>query len=1514
MDPKDEQIQEPGHVPQEHAVHPEPEQPEQLPQEHAVPSGHPLTQMSETSEDNTYTATPVPLTDAENMDPDSRDVNDLQRVLSNPESLHKLQSYTEQISRRMTAEEREELKTNEDTFDLARILDGFVQKSHEQGVHMRSAGVGWKDLTTDGIDQSTVFVPSVSELLRTLATLPVQIGKAFNKKQTRHIIQNNNGVLKAGEMCLVLGRPGSGCSTFLKTITGQVGGYTGVEGTISYDGLNQKDMLEYFKSDIIYNGELDVHFPHLTVEETLNFAVGCRTPRQRLDGVSRQEYVKNYVQLLATVFGLKHAYNTKVGNDFVRGVSGGERKRVSIAEALATRASIFAWDNATRGLDASTALEYSQAIRATTNILNNASFVAIYQAGEHIYNLFDKVTVLYSGRQIYYGPADHAKDYFQRMGYECPARQTTAEFLTAVTDPLGRQPFAEMVGKVPTTAEQFEQYWLASPEYQMVQAEYEDYVRSHNADETFQVMQDSLSKDKMKRQRKKSPYIISFAMQMRLLLKRGGERLKGDMAYQTINVCANIIQALVIGSLFYNITESTAGAFSRGGVLFFTLLFNALASMAEISHSFSQRPIIVKQKSYSFYHPAGEALQALITDVPGKLVTMICFTLIVYFLTNLNRTAGQYFAHLFILFVTTQCMTAFFQVLASATPSVEVANSLAGIGILIIVVYSGYMIPTPTMHVWFKWLNRANPVAYGFEALMANEFHHRVMTCEQVVPAGPDYSGFPDSNKVCSFSGSTPGSLVVTGDNYIKNSFNYSFSHMWRNLGILFAFWMGFVFFNVTFSEYIQYHSSSGDVLLFKRGHIPEELQQEGANVDEVIADKAQADDMEQKMDRLLSLDEERDVFTWQNVDYVIPLAGGQRKLLDNVQGYVKPGTITALMGESGAGKTTLLNVLSQRINFGVITGDMFVNGRPLDRTFQRRTGYVQQQDLHLAESTVRESLIFSARLRQPSFTPDQEKIAYCDKIIKLLGMEAYSESLVGESGRGLNVEQRKKLSIGVELVAKPSLLLFLDEPTSGLDSQSAWAIVQFLKNLAAAGQAILCTIHQPSATLFEEFDRLLLLKKGGQTVYFGDIGKNSNTLVSYFERQGGRKCAPDENPAEYILECIGAGATATAEGDWHDKWKNSDEFRQTTDEIAKLQSELAQRPQKELDPSLQRKYAAPYLTQMRWVLRRTQIQFWRSPGYIMAKFMLLIVGGLFIGFSFWDIKFTLSGMQNAIFAVFMITTLCVPLINQIQSFAFQSRELFEVRESSSNTFHWSCLIFSQFISELPYALVGGTIFYCCVYFPTKLGTSARVAGYFYFIYAILFNLYYLSFGLWILYFSPDVPSASIITSLMFSFVIAFCGVMQPSNLMPGFWTFMYKLSPFTYIIQSYVGDVMHDRKITCLPREFSRFNPPSGQTCQEYAGKFLDMATGYLENPSATTECGYCPYTVADEFIAGVGIKYSYRWRNVGFICAYIIFNICAMVLCYYLARVRVWRTGAAIANWKAKRAKSKAASKEKA
>ncbi|KAK5006696.1 hypothetical protein LTR28_006184, partial [Elasticomyces elasticus] len=167
--------------------------------------------------------------------------------------------------------------------------------------------------------------------------------------------------------------------------------------------------------------------------------------------------------------------------------------------------------------------------------------------------------------------------------------------------------------------------------------------------------------------------------------------------------------------------------------------------------------------------------------------------------------------------------------------------------------------------------------------------------------------------------------------------------------------------------------------------------------------------------------------------------------------------------------------------------------------------------------------------------------------------MRDIAGAAIGTVGQGLDQEQRKRVTIGVELASKPELLMFLDEPTSGLDSGAAFNIVRFLRKLADAGQAILCTLHQPSSVLFEYSDGVLLLKAGGCVVYSGELGHDSRTMVDYFEKNGARKCPDHMNPAEYMLEAIGAGNPDYKGKDWAVVWEESDEHHARSDEIADM-------------------------------------------------------------------------------------------------------------------------------------------------------------------------------------------------------------------------------------------------------------------------------------------------------------------------------------------------------------------------
>lgn len=1386
----------------------------------------------------------------------------------------------------------------EEAFNANRILEGFVSDANSQGIKFRKTGVILEDVGAEGDDESSLEGATFGNIL----LLPYTIFKAVRSKRhqkMRKILQNVNLLVNPGEMVLVLGRPGAGCSSLLKVTAGVTDQFSGgVQGEISYDGIPQVEMMKKFKADVIYNGELDVHFPYLTVKQTLDFAIACKTPAVRVNNMSRQEYIDQTRDLFATIFGLTHTYDTKVGNDFVRGVSGGERKRVSIAEALVARGSIYCWDNATRGLDSSTALEYAKAIRVMTNLMGSTALVTIYQASQNIYDTFDKVTVLYTGRQIYFGDILEAKKYFYEMGYDCPSRQDTAEFLTALTDPNGYHKIREgFEHKVPRTAEEFESHWKGSPEYSKLLNDIKAYKEKVNSDQTRQTYLQSMNQEKSKHAREKSFYTVSYWEQLRLCTLRGLQRIYGNKSYTVINIAAAVIQSFIIGSLCYNSPSTTTGAFTRGGVLYFALLYYSLMALANIS--FDYRPILLKHKIYSFYHPSTEALGSVIASFPFRMIGLTVFLIILYFLSGLHRSAGSFFIVYLFLSMCSEAINGLFEMVAAACDDISQANAIAGILMLSISLYSTYMIQLPSMHPWFKWIAYILPIRYAFESMLNAEFHGRHMDCgSTLIPSGPAYTDVQSDSQVCAFVGSTPGQSWVLGDNYLKKQFDYAYKDTWRNFGILWCFLIGYIFLKAVITEYKRPVKGGGDALIFKKG--AKRFKQKTADSSDIeLADNMNMGDVKEKLsiggdsskgdevDAFGDL-ESTGVFIWKEVCYTIPYNGSQRQLLDNISGYCVPGTMTALMGESGAGKTTLLNTLAQR-NVGIITGDMLVNGRAIDASFERRTGYVQQQDLHIAEMTVRESLIFSARMRRPQTVSDAEKLDFAEKVIEVLDMSEYAEALVGQPGAGLNVEQRKKLSIGVELVAKPDLLLFLDEPTSGLDSQSAWSIIQLLKRLSRAGQSILCTIHQPSATLFEQFDRLLLLKKGGQTVYFGDVGENSSTLLQYFERNGARKCDKKENPAEYILEAIGAGATANVDEDWHEVWRNSPEHAANEKKVTQMITDLSAKSDDGSSKNQKlSKYATAYLYQFKYVYLRQAVTFWRDLDYLMSKLMLLTVGGLYVGFTFFNVGDSYTGLQNALFASFISIVISAPAMNQIQARALAARELFEVRESKSNMYHWSLLLITQYLCEIPYHLVFSTIYFVSFYFPLRIFFQASRSAVFYLNYSIIFQLYYISLGLMILYMSPNLPSANVIMGLILAFLIAFCGVVQPPSLMPGFWTFMWKISPFTYFVQNLLSLVLHEKKVVCAEKELAFLNPPQGQTCGEYMKPFLSMSTGYIENPNATENCAYCLYSVGDEYLERIDASYSNLWRNFGFFWVYIIFNFFAMIGIYYLFHVR--------------------------
>ncbi|KAG6879471.1 hypothetical protein C0992_002357 [Termitomyces sp. T32_za158] len=1061
------------------------------------------------------------------------------------------------LSKRISqvASERNEIEpfNSDDTltasgpFDLQRTLKLVVQKKDAAHIQSRELGVMFEKLRVRGLGSSAAYFPTVWSIINPMMIFEkIQM---FRNPPLRNILEGFEGVVRPGEMILVLGRPGSGCSTLLKVLANHRNEYHSIEGDVYYDSFTPEQICKYYRGDVQYCPEDDYHFPTMTVKQTLDFAAETRVPHARIHE-KRGTYVDKMTEILSTIFGLRHVQNTPVGDATIRGVSGGEKKRVSIAEALATRSRIQSWDNSTRGLDSSTALEFGRALRIATDIDHQTTIVSIDQAGETLYELFDKVCVLYEGRMIYFGRADKARQYFIDLGYQPANRQTTPDFLVAVTDPNGRIPRTDMgagAGPVPRTADEFANYFMKS-----------DLAKENRRD--MQLYKDAF--------------------------------------------IGNPERGVIVGTVFVQSPEVTSNYFSRGGVLFYSMLFPALSCVAEIPALFKQRPIVNRHAKAAMYHPFIEALSMTIVDIPITFLASTVFAILLYFISGLQSTAGQFF--IYYLFVFAMCLTmrAWLRCMAAASKAEPSAQAISVILLLPMIIYAGYIIPKASMIGALHWISYANPLRYVFESIIGNEFHTLNGTCSNLVPQGPGYEGVSLRNQVCPTVGAVKGQSIVDGNDFVQLSYDFSFSHVWRNFGIVCAFAVGFIVCLLIFAEYNTSVAGESKIVLYKRGAKAATLRDTDPVDEEKSSPSSQPvsdPDKEISHRALATAPAMKDFFSWQHLKYTVPVLGDNRVLLDDVSGYVVPGTLTALMGESGAGKTTLLKVLAQRVNTGIIEGDRFVNGQPPPLDFQSQSGYCQQMDTHIPTDTVREALRFSASLRQPASVPMAEKEAYVEECLKMCGLEGYAEASVGS----LNVEFKKRTTIAVELAAKPKLLLFLDKPTSGLDSQSAWAIMRFLRNLADNGQAILCT--------------LLLLRKGGQTVYFGNLGHNATTLIDYFERNGSRQCDPAENPAEFMLDVIGDGATENSNVNWHDIWRNSPEAVATQKELERFHTEGRSRPP--VSETFHSEFATPWLHQTKELLFRNSRSFWRNPTYIRAKLVLDIFAGLFIGVRFFCLE-----------------------------------------------------------------------------------------------------------------------------------------------------------------------------------------------------------------------------------------------------------------------------------------------------
>ncbi|VAI74649.1 unnamed protein product [Triticum turgidum subsp. durum] len=546
-------------------------------------------------------------------------------------------------------------------------------------------------------------------------------------------------------------------------------------------------------------------------------------------------------------------------------------------------------------------------------------------------------------------------------------------------------------------------------------------------------------------------------------------------------------------------------------------------------------------------------------------------------------------------------------------------------------------------------------------------------------------------------------------------------------------------------------------------------------------------------------------------------------QLLQDVSGVFRPGVLTALMGITGAGKTTLLDILAGRKTGGYIEGTIRIAGYPKKQdTFSRISGYCEQSDIHSPNLTVHESLQFSAWLRLPSNVNSRQRDMFIDEVMDLVELTGLKNAMVGIAGAtGLSAEQRKRLTIAVELVASPSII-FMDEPTTGLDARAAAIVMRTVRKTVDTGRTVVCTIHQPSIGIFESFDELLLMKRGGQIIYSGSLGPLSSNMIKYFEAiPGVPRIKEGQNPAAWVLD-ISSHITEYVTGvDYAEIYRSSSLYR----ENMLLIEELGQPAPNTVDLHFPPGYWQNFRAQCMACLWKQRCAYWKNSEHNVVRFLNTFAVSIMFGIVFWKIGSTIKREQDvfnilgvvygsALFLGFMNCSILQPVV------AMERVVLY--REKAAGMYCTLAYAIAQMAIELPYMLVQVLIFASIVY--PMIGFEMTAVKFFWFVlYMVLSFMYYTLYGMMTVALTPNLEIAAGLSFLIFIFWNVFSGFIIGRELIPIWWRWVYWANPAAWTVYGLMFSQLGDRT------ELIRVPGQPDQTVREFLEGYLGLENRYF-------------------------------------------------------------------------------------
>ncbi|GAB9464973.1 Atp-binding protein [Globisporangium polare] len=1323
------------------------------------------------------------------------------------------------------------------------------------------------------ISADVVVTVDDSDAKAELPTITNAVKKTFSKFSAKkhsvrkEILKNVSGVFKPGSITLLLGQPGSGKSSLMKILSGRfpMAKNVTVEGDVTYNGQVQQEITKRLPQFVAYVNQRDKHFPTLTVKETLEFAhafcggelsrrgeqlLNSGTPEENLAALEvAKAMFAHYPEVIIEQLGLQNCQDTIVGDAMLRGVSGGERKRVTTGEMEFGMKYVTFMDEISTGLDSAAAFDIISTQRSIAEKFRKTVVIALLQPSPEIFSLFDDVMILNEGEVMYHGPCDSVVEYFQQLGFVCPPERDVADFLLDIGTKQQRRyevPLALGQGKHPRFAGEFaEVFRQTAIHHEMLRA----LEAPYNPDLLENVPQHM---DPM------PEFHQSFVENAKTLMRRQLMVMMRNTAFLKSRVLMVIIMGLLYGSTFYQFDPINIQVVI--GTMFQAVLFLSLGQASQIPTFMAAREVFYKQRGANFFRTSAYVLACSVSQIPIAVGESVIFGSLVYWMCGFVANVEAYFIYLIVVLLTNLAFAAWFFFLAAIAPDLHIAKPLAMITVLFFVLFAGFIVAKSQMPDYFIWIYWINPIAWCLRAVAVNQY--RSPTFEVCKYGNVDY---------CATTGKASMGEYYLGLYDIPSEKAW----VWNGMLFMIACYIFFMFLGYMTLEYKRYETPENITL---------KKDQEANSGDDsytlVKTPKSRTSPGSSSStggeEVVLTIEAREKNFVpvtlaFKDLWYTVPLPSNPKHetidLLKGITGFALPGSITALMGSSGAGKTTLMDVIAGRKTSGKIQGEILLNGYPAtDLAIRRSTGYCEQMDIHSEAATIREALTFSAFLRQESSIPASKKYDSVTECLDLLDMHAIADQVI----RGSSVEQMKRLTIGVELAAQPSVL-FLDEPTSGLDARSAKMIMDGVRKVADSGRTVVCTIHQPSSEVFFLFDSLLLLKRGGETVFFGELGKKCRNLVDYFEEIAGVSPLPEGyNPATWMLECIGAGVSNdSASGVDFVQYFNNSEYKRVLE--AGIAVDGVGHPSPNVpELGFSHKRAASSYTQMTLLVTRFMNMYWRTPSYNLTRFIIALVLALFFGLVFINAEYTsYQGLNGGVGMIFLAALFNgMVSFNSVLPISAEERASF-YRERASQSYNALWYFIGSTVCEIPYVFASGAIF-TVVFYP-MVGFTGFGTGVLFWIHTSLLVLMQTYMGQLLAYAMPSVEVAAIIGVLLNSVFFLFMGFNPPASAIPSGYKWLYHITPQGYSLSILVALV------------FGQCDEPP--VYDEATKTYLNVSSQLGCQPVRNTPLTIDYITVKGYVESVFGMKHDDIWRNFGVVIGCIVlFRVLALLSLRYI------------------------------